>query len=44
VVHEMVHLLERYHNDRFKKFMDQFLPQWRLLKAELNQSSPGYEA
>lgn len=44
VVHEMVHLLERYHNARFKKFMDQFLPQWRELKAELNQSSPGYEA
>lgn len=44
VVHEMVHLMERYHNDRFKKFMDQFLPQWRLLKAELNQSSPGYAA
>lgn len=44
VVHEMVHLLERYHNDRFKKFMDQFLPTWRLLKAELNQSVPGHEA
>jgi predicted metal-dependent hydrolase len=44
VVHEMVHLLERSHNERFKKFMDQFLPQWRLLKAELNRSVPGQDA
>lgn len=29
VVHEMVHLLERYHNKRFYKLMDQFLPGWR---------------
>src|ERR1700758_3367263 len=24
IVHEMVHLIERHHNDRFKKYMDQF--------------------
>jgi predicted metal-dependent hydrolase len=35
VVHEMVHLLERSHNARFKAFMDKFLPQWRLHRAEL---------
>ena len=39
VVHEMVHLLERYHNDRFKAFMTQFLPNWPQLKIELNQLS-----
>jgi predicted metal-dependent hydrolase len=38
VVHEMAHLLERYHNARFKQLMDRFLPEWRVLKAELNQS------
>ena len=38
LVHEMVHLLERYHNDRFKALMDQFLPSWRLHKAELNRA------
>ena len=43
VVHEMVHLFERHHNERFKKLMDQFLPQWRLLKAELNRSMLGRE-
>lgn len=37
-VHEMVHLLERYHNDRFKKFMDQFLPDWRASGKMLNAS------
>ncbi len=34
-VHEMVHLLERGHNARFKGFMDQFIPDWRDLKKEL---------
>ena len=38
VVHELVHLLERHHNNRFYAFMDKFLPHWRLLKDELNQS------
>jgi len=31
VVHEMVHLLERHHNDKFTAYMDQFMPQWRCL-------------
>ncbi len=39
LVHELVHLLERYHNQRFYGFMDQFLPQWKRLKVELNQYS-----
>ncbi len=38
VVHEMVHLLERLHNERFVAYMDKFMPQWRLLRAELNQA------
>lgn len=42
VVHEMVHLLERGHNARFRQLMDNFLPQWRLLKAELNCALPGH--
>ncbi len=37
VVHEMVHLLERSHNARFIAYMNQFLPQWRNLKEELNR-------
>jgi predicted metal-dependent hydrolase len=38
VVHEMVHLLERLHNERFVAYMDHFLPQWRLLRDELNSA------
>lgn len=37
VVHEMVHLLERRHNERFKAYMDQYLPNWKQLKDELNR-------
>lgn len=36
VVHEMVHLHERLHNQRFKNFMTQFLPNWKELQKQLN--------
>ena len=36
VVHELVHLLERLHNDNFIYYMDLFLPQWRKYRDELN--------
>jgi predicted metal-dependent hydrolase len=36
VVHELIHLLERTHNDKFVAHMDKFLPNWRQLKDELN--------
>ena len=36
IVHEMVHLLERHHNDRFVALMDQFMPKWRTHRDELN--------
>ena len=36
VVHEMTHLLERHHNDRFISLMDQHLPHWRWHRQELN--------
>lgn len=36
VVHEMTHLLERHHNDRFTELMDRFLPDWRARRDELN--------
>ena len=42
-VHEMVHLLERHHNDRFKALMDKFLPQWRLCRDELNRAPLAHE-
>ncbi len=36
LVHELVHLLERNHNDRFIKYMDEFMPKWRLHRDKLN--------
>jgi hypothetical protein len=38
IVHEMVHLLERHHNERFTAYMEKFMSQWRGLKEELNRS------
>lgn len=35
LVHELIHLLEASHNQRFYKLMDQFLPNWRSYKQEL---------
>lgn len=39
IIHEMTHLLERYHNKRFKEYMDLFVPDWRNLKRQLNTFS-----
>jgi predicted metal-dependent hydrolase len=37
VVHEMVHLLERTHNQRFVSLMDQFVPRWPSRRDLLNR-------
>lgn len=37
IVHEMIHFLERHHNERFLYYMDNFLPNWKQLKTELNR-------
>lgn len=36
IVHELVHLLERNHNEVFVNYMNQFMPNWRQHKDELN--------
>lgn len=36
VVHELAHLHERSHNQRFVDLMDQYLPDWRARRDELN--------
>jgi predicted metal-dependent hydrolase len=35
IVHEMVHLMERLHNERFLYYMDKYLPNWKQLKTQL---------
>lgn len=36
LVHELVHLIERHHNERFLALMDQHRPTWRSIRRELN--------
>ena len=43
VVHEMTHLIERGHGDRFTTLMDGFLPDWRARREVLNASPLGRE-
>jgi predicted metal-dependent hydrolase len=38
LVHELLHLIERHHNDRFRGLMDQYMPPWQLYRDELNSS------
>lgn len=37
VVHELVHLLEPTHNERFVALMDVYLPHWQHLRKQLNR-------
>jgi predicted metal-dependent hydrolase len=37
VVHEMVHLLERSHNERFVRLIEQAMPKWKFYRDELNR-------
>lgn len=37
VLHEMVHLLEPKHGERFVSLMDQFMPRWQFLRDKLNR-------
>lgn len=43
IVHELMHLLERHHNDRFMALMDTHLPQWQLYRAMLSAMPLGHE-
>ena len=36
VVHELLHLIEPHHNERFISLLDQHLPNWRVHRQELN--------
>jgi len=37
IVHELLHLLEHTHNDRFVALLDRYYPTWREARAELNE-------
>ena len=42
VVHEMVHLLFRNHDENFRDKMNQIMPQWQLFRDELNRAPLGH--
>ncbi|MDH3460292.1 MAG: M48 family metallopeptidase [Burkholderiaceae bacterium] len=44
VVHELVHLRERNHGERFTALMDACLPRWRQCREMLNKTPLGHEA
>lgn len=37
ILHELIHLIERHHNDNFLAYMEKFMPQWKYHKDELNR-------
>lgn len=41
IVHEMTHLIEPTHSERFITLLDQHYPAWREARAELNELPPG---
>lgn len=43
IAHELIHLLERHHNDRFRRLMDRFMPDWRVRRDELNAAPLAHE-
>lgn len=44
IVHEMIHLLERHHNERFMMYMNRFMPLWHHYREELNRAPLGHES
>lgn len=43
IVHEMAHLLEPTHNDRFVSLLDQFMPKWQFYRDQLNRLPVSHE-
>jgi predicted metal-dependent hydrolase len=43
LVHELVHLHERHHNDNFKRLMDKFLPHWQKSRGVLKSEPLAHE-
>lgn len=41
-VHEMLHFIEKRHNDRFHALLSQYIPQWKAYEELLDQLPLGY--
>jgi predicted metal-dependent hydrolase len=42
-VHEVAHLIEKNHGERFIAILDAAMPKWRLFKQELNATPLKHE-
>ncbi len=42
ILHELIHLVEKTHNERFVSLMDKYMPMWREIKATLNDQTLDY--
>jgi predicted metal-dependent hydrolase len=42
ILHELVHLVEKKHNERFVLLMDKYMPMWREIKTTLNGQTLDY--
>lgn len=43
LVHEMVHMHERHHTERFQELMERLVPNWPLQRDELNRAPLAHE-
>jgi hypothetical protein len=43
VVHELAHLIERGHGERFTRILNEHLPQWRARRRDLNSAPLAHE-
>jgi len=43
IVHELAHFFERSHSDRFIALLDSLMPNWRVIRAELNAEPIAHE-
>jgi predicted metal-dependent hydrolase len=42
ILHELLHFVEKYHNDAFVSLMDKYMPYWREIKRSLNSQALDY--
>lgn len=43
IAHELLHLIEKEHNEKFVSLMTKYVPKWRSLKDELNSFMLSHE-
>ena len=42
ILHELLHLIEKNHTERFVLLMDKYMPYWREVKRKLNEQTLDY--